>query len=154
MRDIKYPIKAISYCASNCGNSDRKHSFEFWVRGHLIRVIGDKPFSRGDMIWIDEIKYDWSDNTYYIMTRVIDDEPYESNLPVLSIAVSRMIYSVTDFKIKEEGNIKVLEHMYIKTDDSYSLAFISLVSGEARINCKSESTNASFNMDFILKWNQ
>lgn len=152
MKNIKFPIKAISYCASNCGNIDNKHSFEFWIRGHLIRVIGDKPFSRGDMIYIDEIKYDWDVDTYYIMTRVIDDEPYEKDLPVLSIAVSRMIYSVTDFKVRTEGNIQVLEHLYIETDNSYSVAFISLISGDARINCRSPSTNVAFNMDFNLNW--
>lgn len=152
MNNKKFPIKAISYCASNYGSIDNQHSFEFWIRGHLIRIIGDKPFSRGDMIWIDDITYDWSEDTYYIHTRIIDDEPYEEGLPVLSIAVSRMIYSVTDFETKADGDIKVLEKLYIETDNSYSVVFISLISGVARISCRSPSTNASFNMDFIVDW--
>ncbi len=152
MNKVTLPVKAISYCASTYSVIDHQNSFEFWIRGHLIRVIGDKPFSRGDMIWIDSIEYSQTDDTYYIMIRVIDDQPYEQNLPVLNISVSRMIYSVNDFEINDEGDITLLKTIYISTDNSYSVVFISLLGGPARLSCHSPSMGASFSLDYSLDW--
>lgn len=154
MKETKYPIKCLCYCASNYGTYDRLNSFEFWVRGHLIRIVGDKPFARGDMIWLDSIDYNDLKDEYIINIRVIDDEPYEEGLPVLSLAISRMVYSVTDFDICEKDGIKILKSIYVETDNSFSLAFISLLYGEGSIVCKSESTGAAFSLDFNLDWKQ
>ena len=152
MAEIKYPIKCISYCASNYGTYDRANSFEFWVRGHLIRIVGDKPFSRGDMIWLDEIDYDDLNEEYIVRIRVIDEEPYEEGLPVLSLATSRIVYSSDDFDVIEKDGVKVLKTLSVQTDDSYSLAFISLLYGHGVISCKSKSSGAAFNLDFKLSW--
>lgn len=152
MSKISLPVKAISYCASTYNRIDGKNSFEFWTRGHLIRIVGDKPFSRGDMIWIDEIGFSRRDNTYFIKVRVIDDQLYESNLPVLSIAVSRLVYSVCDFEIEQEGDISLLDTFYVDTDDSYSVILITLLGGSARLNGYSPSMNTSFSFDFNLNW--
>lgn len=154
MTEIKYPIKCISYCASNYGTYDKANSFEFWVRGHLIRMIGDKPFSRGDMIWLDEIDYDDLNEEYVIRVRVIDDEPYEEGLPVLSLSISRIVYSVDDFDVVEKDGVKILKTISVETDESYSLAFISLLYGDGSIVCKSKTTGAAFNLDFRLSWKQ
>lgn len=152
MRNIKYPIKCICYCASNYDSQEKKVSFDFWVRGHLIRIIGDKPFSRGDMIWLDEITYNERTDEYILSIRVIDDEPYEEDLPVLILSVSRLLYSVDDFDIVEKDGVRLLKSIYVHTDESLSLAFISLVYGDGRIFCKSKSTKAIFDLDFKLSW--
>ena len=150
----KFPIKCIVYCASNYGTYDRANSFEFWVRGHLIRIIADKPFSRGDMIWLDDIYFDDLKLEYVIKVRVIDDDPYEEGLPVLSLATSRIVYSVDDFEVHEKDGVKVLNAISVETDGNYSLAFISLLYGDGAISCKSRSTGAAFNLDFSLTWKQ
>lgn len=154
MPETKFPIKCLSYCASSFGSHDRINSFEFWVRGHLVRIIGDKPFSRGDMIWLDSIDYDDLKDEYIISIRVIDDEPYESGLPVLSLSISRVVYSVDDFDIIEKDGVKILKTISVNTDDSYSLAFIALLYGDGSICCKSKSTSAAFDLDFKLSWKQ
>ena len=52
--EIATPFKCISYYVSTKSSVDNQHSYCYWFRGKLIRIISKKPFARGDMLIVPE----------------------------------------------------------------------------------------------------
>ena len=48
-----FPMRVISYYASTKSPIDGKHSYNYWMRSKLVRIIADKPFARGDVLVIN-----------------------------------------------------------------------------------------------------
>ena len=51
-----FPMRVISYYASTKSPIDGKHSYNYWMRSKLVRIIADKPFARGDVLVINSLK--------------------------------------------------------------------------------------------------
>ena len=53
---IVTPFKCISYYVSTKSSVDNQHSYCYWFRGKLIRIVSNKPFARGDMLVVNSIE--------------------------------------------------------------------------------------------------
>ena len=87
--NIDYPIRVISYYASNKSNIDGKNDFCFWMRCKLTRIVCDKPFARGDVLQINSI----TENSSGIIIDTTLIEDWEKEYPVLTFVSGRLIYN-------------------------------------------------------------
>lgn len=147
-----YPIKAIVYNASSINSIDNLNSFEFWVRGHLIRIVGDKAFSRGDMCEILSIEK--RQDGEYIQIRILDDEPFDESLPALMLATSRLVYNdFSSFEITTRGDIEILKTIEVTSDNNLSLSFITLIGkGYSKIQAIDSKFENLFDIELELSY--
>lgn len=148
----EFPIRAIVYNASSVNSIDNYNSFEFWVRGYLIRIVGDKAFSRGDMCEIVSIEK--KQDGKYINIRVLDDEEFDQNLPTLMLATSRLVYNdFSSFEISTRGDIEVLDTIEVTSDNNLSLSFITLVGkGYSKIQAVDSKFENFFDIELELSY--
>lgn len=149
--NLEYPISCISYYASNKNQIDKKHSFEWWMRGKLIRIISDKAFARGDILSIKNI-YDNTNNITVINVSVSNEE-YKQH-PVLSFVSSRLVYNkYSKFEAIPDKNIKILKQLEQINNNNYSIGFIILISESGTIKVQDSFMNNYFDINCNLSWN-
>lgn len=149
--NLEYPIKCISYYASNKNQIDKKHSFEWWMRGKLIRIISDKAFARGDILNIKNI-YD-NTNNITIINVSVNNEEYQQ-YPVLSFVSSRLVYNkYSKFEAIPDNNIKILKQLEQINNNNYSIGFIILISESGTIKVQDSFMNNYFDINCNLSWN-
>ena len=101
---LNFPIKCISYFASNKNKIDNKQSFEWWFRGFLVRIISEKSFARGDILIIKNIV---KDNNKILINVDVSDEEY-TPYPVLTFISSRLVYNkYSDFAFFTTPSIQI-----------------------------------------------
>jgi hypothetical protein len=91
--------RIVLYYVSSKNGLDGKDSYEFWFNGSVIRIIADKPFSRGDVAEL--ISVDTKGKIFNV--RIIDETEEEfQKYPILAFAVSRIYFN-------EYSNFEVFE---------------------------------------------
>lgn len=146
---ITFPIRCISYYASDKSSLDNKNSYEFWLRSKLTRIICDKPFSRGDVLQIDSIND--TSSGIVINTTLIDE--WQEEYPVLCFVSGRLIYNKwVDFNCTPSEGIQILKPIEQVLSDNYSLGFILLVYQSGKITCVDTLTQNRFDIHINLKW--
>jgi hypothetical protein len=147
--NITFPIKCISYYASDKSSLDGKNSYEFWMRSKLVRIICDRPFSRGDVLEIKSIK----DTSSGILIDTILINDWKEEYPVLIFVSGRLIYNKNvDFKYEASEGIQVLKPIEQVLSDNYSLGFIIHCYKAGKIVCNDTVTNNKFDIFINLSW--
>jgi hypothetical protein len=138
--------------SSNKNNDE--HSYEYGFSTHSFKIIGDKPFSRGDIVKILSHKKE-SRNQYRIYVKVIGDPAINSDvetkeprieIPTLIFLSSRIYLSeFSDFQIASTINAKILTFEGVQQDQSKIYAVAALVSeSEANIRCVDQNSGIKF----------
>lgn len=141
--------RCVSYYASSKSSVDNKHSFEFWVRGKCLRIICNKPFARGDVLQIDDIKE--SSAKIQIETTLIDE--WQEGYPVLNFISGRLIYNRwADFKCTPSEGIQIVRKVEQVLSENYSIGFIVLAYKSGKISCVDDKTDNRFDVYINLNW--
>jgi hypothetical protein len=138
--------------SSNKNNSE--NSYEYGFSTHSFKIVGDKPFSRGDIVEILSHNQE-SRNQYRINVRVLGDPAINSRvssneprieIPTLLFLSSRIYLSeFSSFQIERAINAKILAFEGVKQDQSKIYAVAALVSGaEANIKCMDPNSGVKF----------
>ena len=148
-KPITFPVRCISYYASDKSSLDNKNSYEFWLRSKLTRIICDKPFSRGDVLQINSI----NDTSSGIMINTTLIEEWQEEYPVLCFVSGRLIYNKwADFTCTPSEGIQILKPIEQVLSDNYSLGFILLVYQSGKIACIDTLTQNRFDIHVNLQW--
>ncbi len=147
--NITYPIRVISYYASNKSKIDNKHNFCFWMRHKLTRIICDKPFARGDVLQINSI----TENNSGILIDTTLIEEWEKEYPVLNFVSGRLIYNKwADFEFTPSEGIQIVKPIEQVLLDNYSIGFILLVYKSGIIKCVDKTTKNYFDIMVSLEF--
>lgn len=128
---------------SSSKNFHGLHSYEYGFANHTYSIIGDKPFSRGDVVQIVDYKKE-SRNEFRINVKVLGDPIINSNefdnshrieIPTLLFLSSRIYLSeFSDYAIVNTINARVLNFEGVQQDRNRIYAVATLVTGsEAHI---------------------
>lgn len=146
---LNFPIKCISYFASNKNKIDNKQSFEWWFRGFLVRIISEKSFARGDILIIKNII---KDNNKILINVDVSDEEY-TPYPVLTFISSRLVYNkYSDFAFFTTPSIQILQLLEQVINDNYSIGFIILASDNGVIKATDNVLKNQFDIYLKLSW--
>lgn len=149
LENIEFPFRCISYYASDKSPLDGKHSYEFWMRSFLVRIICDKPFSRGDVLQVESI----TKNNVGILINVTVIDEWEEEYPVLNFISGRLIYNKwVDFKYEATEGIQIISPIEQILSDSYSLGFVILAYKSGKISCNDTVTGNAFDVYINLSW--
>jgi hypothetical protein len=130
--------------------ADGHISFDFWFAGSLIRLIGDRSFSRGDYAELIDVDSSPPSETR-VHLRILDKAAkFEKELPTLLLFCSK-IYVGGDrrYNIVTKNNVEILRYLSSTTKEHNKLyAVIALVTGRrANICCVDEQSGDSFEWD-------
>ena len=122
---------------------DGKPSYNFWFTSSLIRIIGDKPFGRGDICEILEIKKinatEWNIHVAVIGDVNVDSEAMEF-VKEYKEEVPTLIFLTTKIYLDVDSDI----HAYTDSDDI-----------EILLNCSSiMNNNKSYTIAALVKGKQ
>jgi hypothetical protein len=146
---LNFPIKCISYFASNKNKIDDKQSFEWWFRGFLVRIISSKSFARGDILIIKNII---KDNNKILIDVDVSDEEYQQ-YPVLTFISSRLVYNkYSDFEFVPSSSIQILQILEQIINDNYSIGFIILANDTGFIKATDSVLKNQFDIYLKLSW--
>lgn len=147
--NIQYPFRCISYYASNKSALDNKHSYEFWMRGKLTRIICDKPFARGDVLQVNSIVE--TQSSILINTNLIDE--WQEEYPVLIFISGRLVYNKwAEFEYTSSEGIQVIRPIEQVLSENYSIGFIILAYKSGIIKCVDKVTKNYFDVHINLSW--
>lgn len=150
--ELTTPFRCISYYASSKSVVDNKHSYCYWFRGKLIRIIADKPFARGDMLTINGISSQGNSST--IINATVDSGEYEK-MPVLSFVSTRLVYNkYSDFEFTTTPGLQILKTIEQVLDENYSVCFIVLTESSGVIHAVDKYMNNYFDVGMNLHWNE
>lgn len=146
---IEYPVRCISYYASDKSNVDGKHSYEFWTRSKLTRIVCNKPFSRGDVLEIQNVE---NTSTGIVINTVLIDE-WQEEYPVLNFISGRLVYNKdSDFECVPSEGIKIIQPIEQILSNNYSIGFICLIWKSGKISCIDKWTNNKFDIHVRLSF--
>ena len=149
LENIEFPFRCISYYASDKTPLDGNHSYEFWMRSFLVRIVCDKPFSRGDVLQVESI----TKNNVGILINVTVIDEWEEEYPVLNFISGRLIYNKwVDFKYEATEGIQIISPIEQILSDSYSLGFVILAYKSGKISCNDTVTGNAFDVYINLSW--
>ena len=141
--------RCISYYASDKSALDGKHSYEFWTRSKLTRIVCNKPFGRGDTLQIDDVKE--TSSGILIETTLINE--WEQGYPVLNFISGRLIYNKwADFECTPTEGIQIVKRIEQILADNYSIGFVILAYKSGKISCVDKVTNNKFDIHIRLDW--
>lgn len=146
---ISLPTRCISYYASDKSPIDGKHSYQYWMRSKLVRIVCNKPFSRGDVLEIQSIQ----DTTSGILITTILIDEWQEEYPVLSFVSGRLVYNKwANFKYLPSEGIQIIKPIEQVLNDNFSLGFVLLTYKSGKITCIDELTQNQFNIYIKLEW--
>ena len=141
--------RCISYYASDKSALDGKHSYEFWTRSKLTRIVCNKPFGRGDTLQIDDVKE--TSSGILIETTLINE--WEQGYPVLNFISGRLIYNKwADFECTPTEGIQIVKQIEQILAYNYSIGFVILAYKSGKISCVDKVTNNKFDIHIRLDW--
>lgn len=120
---------------------DGKPSYNFWFTSSLIRIIGNKPFGRGDIAEILEIKKpsstEWNVYVNIIGDVKVDPEATElvaslgeEEIPTLIFATTKIYLDKdSDIYLYSTDNIQILLNCSSTMNDNKSYTIAALVKG-------------------------
>lgn len=140
MSDKKYAI--LNYQSDK--GIDGKPSYNFWFTSSLIRIIGDKPFGRGDICEIIEIRKinptEWNIQVSVIGDVNVDSEAMEFIENYKEEEVPTLIFLTTKIYLDVSSDV----HMYTDKDNI-----------EVLLNCSSVmNNNKSYTIAALMKGKQ
>ena len=151
--DLTTPLNCISYYVSNKSPIDNKHSYCYWFRGKLIRIVADKPFARGDMLQINSVTQAHSSSNIVIDVTVQTGEYVQA--PVLNFVSTRLVYNTySQFEFTTTPGVQILKTLEQIIDDNYSVCFVVLTSENGVIHAVDKFMNNYFNINISLEWNK
>ncbi len=152
-REFTEPLNCISYYVSSKSDIDNKHSYCYWFRGKLIRIIADKPFARGDMLKIHRISQPTSSSNMTIEATVNSGEYVQ--YPVLNFISTRLVYNAySDFEFTTTPGINLLGTIEQIIDNNYSVCFAVLSTSSGVIHAIDKNMNNYFDINVDLRWNK
>lgn len=152
LEEIVTPFKCISYYVSSKSTIDNKHSYCYWFRGKMIRIVSDKPFARGDMLIVNSIETQGTSGT--IINVSVDSGEYQK-LPVLSFVSTRLVYNkYSDFEFTTTPGITIIKKIEQVMDDNYSACFIVLAENTGIIKAVDKYMNNYFDINIGLSWSE
>lgn len=133
---------------------DGSNSYEFGFGSNFFRLIGDRPFGRGDIAQITEID-SWNPHELKIYVKVLGDprvqgryfdEKQRIEIPTLLFLSSRISLSeYSQYEIDSTINSRVLSLQAVTQDRNKIYAVAALVYGaEAKIICKNSMSGVRF----------
>lgn len=142
------------YCVLNYVSKkgpDGQHSYEFWFTSSIIRIVADKPFGRGDIAKINEIKKQ-SDTEWRINVEVLGDPNVENlpdeifsrgEIPTLLFATPKIyLNEVSEYHAYSTENIHILLNCSAILDHNKSYTIAALVKGkQGKIYATDKVTN-------------
>ena len=137
MTDKKYII--LNYQSDK--GIDGKPSYNFWFTSSLIRVIGNKPFGRGDIALIREIRKpsptEWNIEVDIIGDAKVDAEAMDlvaslnEEIPTLIFATTKIYLDKnSDVHIYSTDDIEILLNCSSSMNDNKSYTIAALVKGK------------------------
>lgn len=131
-------------------------SFDFWFTSSLIRIIADKPFSRGDLAYIKEIKHP-SDTEWNIIIEVVGSLPTDpkykevmegrdnlDDIPSLVIATTRIYLDITsDLHLYSSDNVEILLNCASSMNNNKSYTAVVLIAGKQGTIVGVDATNGT-----------
>lgn len=146
---LSFPFLCVSYYASSKNEIDNKHSFEYWIRSKLVRIVSDKSFARGDVLKVLSIENTPSG----LMLNVEVQEEWNEELPVLCFVSSRLVYNRwSKFKFKPTAGIQIVEPVEQILSGNYSIGLILLCYKSGKIACKDTVGHNDFDVLVNLEW--
>jgi hypothetical protein len=152
MTDKKYAFLIYSSTL----DSENYNSYYYGFGVHFFRIVGDKPFGRGDVVEILNCEQR-TKSEFRIDVRVLGDPmPRYSvrqfdpatriELPTLIFLSSRIYLSpFSDYKIEKEFNCEVLTFQQTQQDSNKIYAVALLATGtECRVVCREPTTKVCF----------
>lgn len=147
--NLNLPFRCISYYASDKSALDGKHSYEFWTRSKLTRIICDKPFSRGDVLQINDII---NTSSCLLLDATLIDE-WQEEYPVLNFISCRVVYNKwANFKYTATEGIQIIYPIEQVLNDNYSIGFVVLAYKSGKISCVDTVTHNKFDIFINLSW--
>lgn len=131
-----------TYCILNYQSEegvDKLNSSNFWFTSSLIRIIGDKPFGRGDIAEIVEIKNptetEWCIYCNIIgdpSLDIIPDEVYKNGEVPTFLFVTTKIYTNinSEYEFFSSDNVKILLACSAVMNDNKSYTAAILMKGK------------------------
>jgi hypothetical protein len=124
---------------SSSKNFHGLHSYEYGFANRTYSIVGDKPFSRGDVVQIQSHQKE-SRNEYRINVKVLGDPKINSadkfdssrriELPTLMFLSSRIYLSeFCDYEIVDTLNARILSFEGVQQDRNKLYAVAALVTG-------------------------
>jgi hypothetical protein len=114
------------------------NSYEYGFANHTYSIIGDKPFSRGDVVHITDSRKE-SRNEFRINVKVLGDPKINSSefnlsnrieVPTLLFLSSRIYLSeFSEYEIVNTINARVLNYEGVQQDRNKIYAIAALVTG-------------------------
>lgn len=149
LAELNLPFRCISYYASDKSVLDNKHSYEFWMRSKLTRIVCNKPFSRGDVLEVQKI----SDTSTGILIETALIDEWQEEYPVLNFISGRLIYNKwADFECIPSEGIQILKPIEQVLSENYSIGFVVLAYKSGKIECVDKLTNNRFDIYINLSW--
>ena len=150
--NLNYPLRCISYYSSNLSTIDSRHSFEYFFRHKLLRIRGDKPFARGDMLDITNMQ---ETSTGVVMDAAVVTQEEYSPAPVLVFVSNRFVYNpYADFSYETSGGVQLINVVETNIDDNFSSAFICLVTDAGQITCTDPIFQNNYDIKISLDWSK
>ena len=147
--NLTFPFLCISYYASSKNEIDHKHSFDYWMRSKLVRIVSDKSFARGDVLKVNSVE----NTSSGIVINVEVQEEWNRELPVLCFVSSRLVYNRwSKFKFKPTVGIQIVEPIEQVLSGNYSIGLILLCYKSGKINCKDDVGHNEFDVLVNLNW--
>lgn len=121
---------------------DGKPSYNFWFTSSLIRIIGDKPFGRGDICEILDIKKinstEWNIYVSVIGDVNVDSEAmeliknYKEEIPTLIFLTTKIYLDITSdiHAYTDNDNIEILLNCSSVMNNNKSYTIAALVKGK------------------------
>lgn len=148
--NLDFPIRCISYYSSNLSSIDNRHSFEYFFRHKLLRIRGNKPFARGDMLNITSMAE--TNSGVVLDAAVVTDEEYQ-RAPVLLFVSNRFVFNpYSEFSYDVQGDVQLLKVVDTTIDENYSSAFICLARGDGTIVCTEPIFKNNYDIKIGLNW--
>lgn len=136
-------IKLPTYCVLNYQSEegvDRLNSYNFWFTSSLIRVIGDKPFGRGDIARITEVRHS-TETEWCVYCEILgspeygDDIPEEAyekgEIPTFIFTTTKIYTNVdSDYQFFSSDNVQILMACSAVMNDNKSYTVGVLVKGK------------------------
>jgi hypothetical protein len=135
-------VELPTYCVLNYQSEegvDKLNSSNFWFTSSLIRVIGDKPFGRGDIAKIIEVKHP-TETEWCIYCEIIGDpeldeipdEVYaEGEVPTFIFVTTKIYTNVaSEYEFFSSDNVKVLLACSAVMNDNKSYTAAVLIKGK------------------------
>jgi hypothetical protein len=133
---------------------DNKNSYEFGFAHKFFRIVGDRPFGRGDIVEVLSHEQRTSEE-FRIDVRVLGDprvsgrhfdEEKRIELPTLLFLSTRIYLSPSsDYQIIDSYNCEILSFQSVRQDANRVYAVAALVSGiDTRVVCQEPTSKVKF----------